>query len=481
MVPQAVTGQRRSLKTMCFNVLLLLLLLAGNAVSQSIITSLPGFPGELPFKLETGYIGVGELEEIQLFYYFIESERDPTTDPLVFWMTGGPGCSGLSALLFEIGPLNLDVQNFNGSSPSLLLNPYSWTKVANIIFIDQPVGTGFSYATTSAAANSSDTKAVSDAHSFLRKWLILHPNFMGNPLYIGGDSYSGIVVPMLVLKIVDGNDKGLYPRMELQGYLLGNPVTNNTIDRLSRFPLARRLSLISDELYTQVIENCEGDYFDYMPRDNSTCYDALQSVKICLLQINTCMVLEPQCSFSSPRSKYETKRNPKAQQEETIQYFLSLGRLPPLRCRSFSYALSYMWANAKPVQEALHVRNGTIDNWMRCRKDFSTYTSDVTNAIPYQQNLTKTGTRALIYSGDHDMSVPYVGTLKWIRSLDVPVVVYWRPWYVDGQIAGYMQKFDNNQYRLTYATVKGAGHTAPEFKRKETLAMVDRWFAYYLI
>lgn len=53
--------------------------------------------------------------------------------------------------------------------------------------------------------------------------------------------------------------------------------------------------------------------------------------------------------------------------------------------------------------------------------------------FPNEQNVSKN-----FCSGDHDMSVPYVGTLKWIRSLDVPVVVYWRPWYVDGQIAGWV-------------------------------------------
>jgi serine carboxypeptidase-like clade 1 len=49
------------------------------------------------------YIGVGELEAVQLFYYFIESERSPKDDPLVLWLTGGPGCSALSGIIYEIG------------------------------------------------------------------------------------------------------------------------------------------------------------------------------------------------------------------------------------------------------------------------------------------------------------------------------------------------------------------------------------------
>lgn len=143
---------------------LLVLLLAGAATSQNIIETLPGFPGKLPFTLETGYIGVNEIDDVQLFYYFIESQRDPANDPLVFWMTGGPGCSGFSALAFEIGPLTFDYGTYNGTLPSLLINKYSWTQAANIIFIDAPVGAGFSYATTEEGKYTSDIESAGRLH-----------------------------------------------------------------------------------------------------------------------------------------------------------------------------------------------------------------------------------------------------------------------------------------------------------------------------
>uniref|UniRef100_A0A803R0T4 Uncharacterized protein n=1 Tax=Cannabis sativa TaxID=3483 RepID=A0A803R0T4_CANSA len=149
----------------------ILLLFYSNPVipSTNIVKTLPGFSGSLPFKLQTGYIRVDEKEDVNYFYYFIESERNPRDNPLMLWLSGGPGCSVLSGLAFEIGPLKFKNVEYNGSLPALELNPYSWTKVASIIFLDAPVGTGFSYSKSLEGSQTGDFVYANRCHNFMRK------------------------------------------------------------------------------------------------------------------------------------------------------------------------------------------------------------------------------------------------------------------------------------------------------------------------
>ncbi|KAL4565092.1 hypothetical protein LXL04_029176 [Taraxacum kok-saghyz] len=445
-----------------FGVFLLLVVSLEVIESRFLVKSLPGFLGDFPFTLETGYIGVGESDDVQLFYYFVESEGNPEDDPLMLWLTGGPGCSALSGLLYEIGPFTINYANSTLEKPMLEINPYSWTKAANIIFLDQPAGSGFSYAKTPEAYITNDTLSTMHTYQFLTKWLVDHPKFLNNPLYLGSDSYGGIVVPMIVQEIFNGNEVGEGPHTNIKGYVLGNPLTDTNGDYNSRIPFCHRMGLLSDAIY----KNLE--------------------------RIRKPHILEPFCDISNALKYVNLRRRGLTAHEKTPDILL-LPQFQIQGCRDDNYLYSYTWANSRDVREALHIREEFEEiEWVRCNeslkfdydKEAISYTHNVLSTVSYHQQLSNKNSRALVYrcyssciTGDHDMVVPYMGTLNWIESLNLLVVDDWRPWFVDEQVAGYTMKYLNHDYSLTFATVKGGGHTAPEYKPKECVSMLMRWLA----
>ncbi|KAA8536292.1 hypothetical protein F0562_028770 [Nyssa sinensis] len=452
--------------------LLILLAFSRNAFCSWIVKSLPGFSGDLPFKLETGYVTVGEIE---FFYYFVESSSgNAGTDPLILYLNGGPGCSGLNGLFFQAGPLEFNL-TYLGGLPQLVYTPYAWTQTANIIFIDSPVGTGFTYATNAEAYATSDTKASEQLISFLRNWLAEHPRFVGNPFFLNSDSYAGILVPLIAQAIVDENEAGVGPYINLKGYILGCAHTDTTIETDSRIVFAHRMALISDGIYKSAKTSCNGSYAD-VDSTNAKCLEAIEAIDLCLEEISEQNILEPDCMFLSPKPDEEKDRRSLTENARNLIFASSTP--PDLSCHNFNYLLSDYWTNYKSVQEALHVRPNTTREWFRCNVSLS-YTVNVNNVVPYHKNLTATGLQVLAFSGDHDMVIPHVGIEKWVKSLDLTIDSDWRPWFINGQVAGYTRRYVNDGYRFTYATIKGAGHSPQEWKRKDCYDMFYRWINYF--
>ncbi|VDK68119.1 unnamed protein product, partial [Cylicostephanus goldi] len=82
----------------------------------------------------------------------VESELvDPATAPLLLWLNGGPGSSSLEGLFFENGPFRIGKDGFTVTS-----NPYSWNKFANVLYLESPVGVGYSYSTDGVLPQYSD-------------------------------------------------------------------------------------------------------------------------------------------------------------------------------------------------------------------------------------------------------------------------------------------------------------------------------------
>ncbi|KAJ0480804.1 putative peptidase S10, serine carboxypeptidase, alpha/Beta hydrolase [Helianthus annuus] len=428
--------------------------LATSSNSRSIIKNLPGFHGDLPFTLETGYVEVGDDNGIQFFYYFVESQRDPLHDPLLLYLTGGPGTPALYPFMYQIGPLTIDLEHSTKNNVVLEINPNSWTKAANVIFLDLPTGVGFSYATTSEASRSSDSMLALHTYEFLKKWLLDHQRFRNNPLYISGISYMGILAPVVTLEAYKGNEQGKQPQLNIQGCLIISPLTDKFGDFNSRLEFAHRLALISDDIYKSAKESCHGNYVDKDP-NNRLCWNSLQRMDECTSGINPSNILEPLCE--------DLDTDP--------------------TCSIDKIYLEY-WANDKDVQKALNVREGTVKTWQQNnallhydfkKNDTIYYSYDIFSSIIYHKQLVDKKCQVLIINGDHDMNFPYVGATAWITSLNLPIESPWAPWFVRNQVAGYRVTYAKNGYSLMHATIKGAGHSVALYKPEEASVIVDTW------
>ncbi|XP_052627428.1 serine carboxypeptidase-like 17 isoform X2 [Lactuca sativa] len=441
----------------------LFLLVVSSEVIESkfLIKTLPGLSGELNVSLETGYIGVGESDDVQLFYYFVESEGSPDNDPIMFMLSGGPGCSGLTKIVSNTGPFNFNYANSTPENPVLEINSYSWTKVANIISIDQPAGTGFSYAKYPKAYITNDTLSSMLCYQFLRKWLDDHPRFIKNPLYVGADSYGGLFVPLIVQQIYKGNEVGEEPHINIKGYVIGNPVTDTSAEYNFRIPSAHHLALLSDAVYKSAKRNCRGEYLN-VDSNNILCIHDLNVVEKCLKRIQMEYILDPYCGPSNTFKPSLFKRDLRSI-EKTSKDIWSLHQVQMEGCNDDIHMYPYVWANRRDVREALHIREVFNETeWVLCNGSLQffynqepiSYTHNIWSTVAYHRHLANKNCRALVYSGDQDMIVSYLSTLNWIKSLNLLLKNDWGPWFVDEQVAGYTMKYSHNDYNLTFATVK---------------------------
>ena len=78
---------------------------------------------------KTGLVTVDNYSD-DIFYWMFQSKGTPETDPLVLWLTGGPGCASEVALFFENGPYQFNDDN------TLKTNPYSWNNISNLLYVD---------------------------------------------------------------------------------------------------------------------------------------------------------------------------------------------------------------------------------------------------------------------------------------------------------------------------------------------------------
>lgn len=98
----------------------------------------------------------------------------------------------------------------------------SWNKRANIIYLEQPAGVGYSYSNDESGYSTNDNQTAIDNYSFLNQWFKEFPEFSQNNLWLTGESYAGVYIPTLSNQILEGSNQNI--KQNFQGYMVGNPV-----------------------------------------------------------------------------------------------------------------------------------------------------------------------------------------------------------------------------------------------------------------
>nr|AFK39478.1 unknown [Lotus japonicus] len=247
------------------------------------------------------------------------------------------------------------------------------------------------------------------------------------------------------------------------------------------------MGIISDELFEEANGECKGNFYNPL---SENCTSKLNKIEQDVDGLNIYDILEPYYhGTEAEKIKASYIRLPPS--------FRKLGETEkplPVRKRMFGRAwplrapvregivptwpqlmdsndvpctddvVAKLWLNNEAVRKAIHTaKTSLVSQWDLCTGRIR-YNHDAGSMIKYHKNLTSKGYRALIYSGDHDMCVPFTGSEVWTRSMGYKIVDEWRPWFSNDQVAGFTQGYDKN---LTFMTIKGAGHTVPEYKPRE--------------
>ncbi|KAJ7502903.1 alpha/beta-hydrolase [Mycena galericulata] len=128
-------------------------------------------------------------ETRKLFFWFWPTNNASNTDDLLFWTNGGPGCSSLEGFLQENGPISW---SWGQAEPTP--NMWSWTNLSHVLWVEQPVGTGFSQGTPNI---TNDDQLAAEVMGFLEQFLEVFSELKGNNLWLAGESYAGYYVPYI--------------------------------------------------------------------------------------------------------------------------------------------------------------------------------------------------------------------------------------------------------------------------------------------
>jgi carboxypeptidase C (cathepsin A) len=402
----------------------------------------------------TGYLNSGDKH---FYFAFFESRSDPSVDPLVLWLNGGPGCSSMTGLFMELGPCTV-----NEGGESARENPHSWINAASIFFLDQPIGVGFSYSTNeSAHGGEGGTFAASeDIYAFMQLWYRAFPDSKSLPFSIAGESYGGHYIPVFAEHINEMNKiSTLDEQIPLESVLIGNGIFSDTKQASSYYDIP--------------CTNVTG----IGPLLNSTVCDRMSAaVGRCEYLMSACHAY-PDPLICRASTEYCVEELEMPYVESGLNYYDISKPCDGYLCYPIMNSITKFLRTEK-VREAFGV-DKRAPKFEGCSnkvgREFDKVNDFLIDTRPFVAALLHSGIRVLIYVGTYDWICNFVGNERVFGSLE------WKG------LPDFRYQQENNKQvwsgglwwesgLLRYARVNGAGHMVPWDKPVEALQMFKAWF-----
>ena len=385
-----------------------------------------------PEKQRHGLIPISK--ENDMFYWLFPSRQDADKDPLLIWLTGGPGCSSELAIFYENGPMR-----FKDGEPEV--NPVSWNNKANLLFVDQPIGTGFSKGMITDIPRN-ENKVAEHFGIFLQGFYEKYPEFKDRPLYISGESYAGHYIPFIGSYIMDNKEKFDDIGVNLQGVAIGNGWVDpyHQYGAYSQYAFDNKLiNAVAKTALDVGFSFCRILVENEIPVvDMVFCNFLMQSV--------LGNPLEPRFNVYDIRKKCEN---------------------PPL-CYDFSAIDTYL--NRDDVKKELGVEGRS---WSSCNMIVHTalLLDFETNAAEDVADILNKDLNVLIYNGDKDYICNWLGGSMWTDAVN---------WKYSKEFANAPTKeIENGSYKyyknFFFYKVYEAGHMVPMDQPETALNMINHF------